>query len=91
MRRLVTIGMAASWLLAVFLARGQAPPSAPAPAPAPVAPAAPAAPAGPAPHLKFEQTVLNLGDIVRGQDAIAEFVYTNSGDAPLKILAAKPG
>jgi hypothetical protein len=75
--------MAASMALVVSLSLGQAPPASPTAAPAP--------PAGPAPHIKFESTVLNLGDVVRGQDAVAEFVYTNSGDAALKILSAKPG
>jgi hypothetical protein len=77
MRRFVTSGMVASMVLVVSLARGQAPPATPA--------------TGPAPHIKFDSTVLNLGDVLRGQDAVAEFVYTNTGDAPLKILAAKPG
>ena len=89
MRRFVTIGMAASLVLVVSAARGQAPPAPPQAAPSTAPTPAPAP--GPAPHLKFESRVLNLGDIVRGQDAVAEFVYTNTGDAPLKILAAKPG
>lgn len=91
MTRSVTIGLGVA--LAVSLARGQAPPGAKAtaPAPTPAPAAAPAPPSGPAPHLKFAATVLNLGDVVRGQDAVAEFVYTNTGDAPLKILSAKPG
>jgi len=52
---------------------------------------APAAPAGPAPHIKFDATEVNLGDVVHGQDAVATFTYHNSGDAPLHILSAKPG
>jgi hypothetical protein len=60
-------------------------------APAPPVPAAPAAPTGPAPHIKFETVEVNLGDVVRGQDAVATFTYQNTGDAPLHILSAKPG
>ena len=52
---------------------------------------APAAPAGPAPHIKFEATEVDLGDVVRGQDAVATFVYKNTGNAPLRIISAKPG
>ena len=52
---------------------------------------APAAPAGPAPHIKFDATDVNLGDVVHGQDAVATFTYHNTGDAPLHILSAKPG
>ena len=62
------------------------------PAPtAPAAPATPAAPAGPAPQIKFEATEINLGDVVKGQDAVATFTYKNNGSAPLHILSAKPG
>ncbi len=50
-----------------------------------------AAPAGPAPHIKFDATEVNLGDVVRGQDAVATFTYHNTGSAPLHILSAKPG
>src|SRR5215831_2996849 len=75
MRRQVRFAIAASVLLAAVAARGQAPPGASAKtpaAPAPAAPpaAAPAAPAGPAPHLKFDATVLNLGNVVHGEDAV---------------------
>ena len=71
----------------------------PADQPAPANPAAgaarpvvaPAAPAGPTPHIKFDATEINLGDVVRGQDAVATFTYKNTGDAPLHILSAKPG
>jgi hypothetical protein len=61
------------------------------PAPAGAAPAAPAAPTRPAPHIKFDATEINLGDVVRGQDAVATFTYQNTGTAPLHILSAKPG
>ena len=50
-----------------------------------------AAPAGPAPRIKFDATEVNLGDVVQGQDAVATFTYHNTGDAPLRILSAKPG
>ena len=57
--------------------------------------AADAPPASPAPagggRLKFDAVDLNLGDVVRGEDAVATFTYHNVGDAPLKILSAKPG
>jgi hypothetical protein len=53
--------------------------------------AVPAAPAGPAPHIKFDATEVNLGDVVRGEDAVATFTYHNTGGAPLHILSAKPG
>jgi len=52
---------------------------------------APAAPAGPAPHIKFDATEVNLGDVVHGEDAVATFTYHNTGGAPLHILSAKPG
>jgi len=52
---------------------------------------APAAPVGPAPHIKFDATDVNLGDVVHGADAVATFTYHNTGDAPLHILSAKPG
>jgi hypothetical protein len=45
----------------------------------------------PGPRLKFDSVDLNLGDVVRGDDAVATFTYRNVGDAPLKILSAKPG
>ena len=54
--------------------------------------AAPAAAApGEAPKIAFDKTELDLGDIVRGDDAVATFTYHNTGSAPLHILSAKPG
>ena len=50
-----------------------------------------AAPAGPASRIKFDATEVNLGDVVHGEDAVATFTYHNTGDAPLRILSAKPG
>lgn len=51
----------------------------------------PAAPTGPTPHIKFDATEVNLGDVIRGQDAVATFTYHNTGSAPLHIVSAKPG
>jgi hypothetical protein len=65
------------------------PPAVPAPPPNPVAPTAP--PTGPSPHIKFDSTNVNLGDVVHGEDAVATFIYHNTGDLPLHILSAKPG
>jgi hypothetical protein len=53
--------------------------------------ALPATPTGPAPHIVFDSVMLNLGDVVHGQDAAATFTFHNTGDAPLHILSAKPG
>jgi hypothetical protein len=69
--------------IAAFGAGAQSPSPAPSPSPA--------APAGPAPHIKFDATEINLGDVVRGQDAVATFTYKNTGSVPLHILSAKPG
>jgi len=55
-------------------------------APVPVVP-----PPTDGPRIKFEAVELNLGDVVRGADAVATFTYKNVGNAPLKILSAKPG
>ena len=62
----------------------------PAPAPTAAQPAAPAPP-GPSGKIAFDAMVVNLGDVVHGQDAVATFTYHNTGDAPLHILSAKPG
>jgi hypothetical protein len=68
------------------------PAAAPAsPAPASTASTAPAISPGPAPSLRFDATTIDLGSVVRGDDAVAEFTYSNVGDGPLKILSAKPG
>ena len=60
-------------------------------APKPAGAGAPPAAAGPAPKITFDKTELDLGDIVRGNDAVAAFTYHNTGTAPLHILSAKPG
>lgn len=46
-------------------------------------------PAGP--KIAFEAETVQLGQVVRGESVEAEFVYRNEGDAPLRILRAKPG
>ena len=85
------LGLVVTAFCAALLARGaHAGAAAPANPPAAAA-AAPASPAGPTPHIKFDATEINLGDVVRGQDAVATFTYRNTGDAPLHILSAKPG
>jgi hypothetical protein len=58
---------------------------------APVGVAPSPAPSTDGPRLKFDAVDLNLGDVVRGEDAVATFTYHNVGNAPLKILSAKPG
>ena len=84
---LLVLGLfAASGTRAVIAAEPVAAAQAPVPAPAPAP-----APDGPAPHIKFDATDVNLGDVVHGQDAVATFVYHNTGTAPLHILSAKPG
>ncbi|GEM_PF-5121336 len=54
--------------------------------------AAPEGNAGsPGPAIRFEEETLALGEVIRGREAEAEFVYHNLGDRPLHILKAKPG
>ena len=43
------------------------------------------------PRIVFEQETLQMGEVIRGEAVEAEFVYRNEGDAPLRILRAKPG
>ncbi len=50
-----------------------------------------AAKVAPAPHIRFDATEVNLGDVIHGQDAVGTFTYHNAGSSPLHILAAKPG
>jgi len=86
-----SIRAAAVGLLAVLALRGALAQATPTPAPAPAPAIAPApAPAG-TPHLVFDATEANLGQVVRGEDAVATFTYRNTGDAPVRILSAKPG
>jgi hypothetical protein len=83
--------LAAVALSAVVSARAALadPPVVPVPPPNPPATVTP--PSGPAPHIKFDATNVNLGDVVRGEDAVATFTYHNTGEVPLHILSAKPG
>jgi hypothetical protein len=43
------------------------------------------------PEIAFEAETVQLGQVIRGEAVEAEFVYRNEGDAPLRILRAKPG
>jgi len=65
----------------------------PEPPPANAGAATPAdqAASGETPQIKFDATEVNLGDVIRGNDAVATFTYRNTGTAPLHILSAKPG
>ncbi len=55
--------------------------------PPPVAALAPAK----VPRMQLEKDTVDLGDVSRGGKAEATFEIRNLGDAPLKILSAKPG
>jgi len=96
MNRLGIVAIAGMVALAAAGAVAQSPAAPPAPLPSASAPAPDAAtvaqpPVGPAPRIRFDAISLDLGDVPKGQDALAEFVFKNEGDAPLKILSAKPG
>ncbi len=43
------------------------------------------------PKIVFETETVQLTQVIRGEVVEAEFVYRNDGDAPLRILRAKPG
>jgi hypothetical protein len=74
------------------IAAPAAPPASPAPDVQLAAPPAAPKPApGTAPHIVFDAVLVNLGDVIHGQDAVATFTYRNTGNAPLHILGAKPG
>ena len=77
--------------LGAVLARPAAPDQTQTPPPVPAPAAEPAVPTGPSPHVKFDSTEVDLGDVIRGQDAVATFTYRNTGSVPLHILSAKPG
>jgi hypothetical protein len=47
--------------------------------------------AGGAPRVVVENSVVDLGRLVRGEVAKGRFVLRNSGSADLRILGAKPG
>ena len=78
------------WSLACWLVLGTGVLAAPVPEPE-VAPAVPAADPATLPHITFDKTELDLGDVVHGKDAVAAFTYRNTGSVPLHILSAKPG
>lgn len=42
------------------------------------------------PALTVEQARIDLGEITSGTDAVATFVFHNSGPADVRILRAKP-
>ncbi len=39
---------------------------------------------------RVDKAKVDLGNIKAGTDAVATFVFKNSGDVPVKILRAKP-
>ena len=77
--------------IAVWGAAARAREVSPAKEPAPLKEPAAAVPGGSSPHIVFDNATINLGEVVHGQDAVANFAYRNTGDAPLHILSAKPG
>jgi len=42
------------------------------------------------PELSVENTRIDLGEIKAGNDAVATFVFHNSGSSDVKIIKAKP-
>ena len=57
---------------------------------APVTAQSPPKPTASEPTFSVEQTEIDLGTIKAGTDAVAEFVFHNRGEQPVKILKAKP-
>lgn len=47
--------------------------------------------AKPGGRLQVEQEVVDIGDVVRGQEGKGTFLLKNVGEQTLKILSAKPG
>ena len=47
--------------------------------------------AKPGGRLQVEAEVVDVGDVVRGQEAKGTFLLKNIGDQTLKVLSAKPG
>jgi hypothetical protein len=81
------------WAFALAIGLGSLPAFAREAAPTPATPdqlAVEAAPDSGA-RIAFESVNVNLGDVVRGQEAVATFTYQNKGTGPLHILSAKPG
>jgi len=50
-----------------------------------------APPAKPGGRIQVEQEVVDVGDVVRGQEAKGTFLLKNVGEQTLKVLSAKPG
>jgi hypothetical protein len=48
-------------------------------------------PVGKVPVLVIDKKVVNLGDVIEGQDIEYSFVLRNKGDAELQILSVRPG
>jgi hypothetical protein len=43
------------------------------------------------PRLEVESEEVDLGQVVRGEDAVGRFTFRNDGDGVLRVLKAKPG
>ena len=41
--------------------------------------------------LVIEQQEIDVGAVKAGQEAVATFVFRNTGETPVRILQAKPG
>lgn len=60
-------------------------------APAAEAPKDPPAQKTGGPRLVIEQEVLDVGQVIRGQNATGTFILRNEGTDTLRVLSAKPG
>ena len=90
MKRIKVLGC--GLVLGIALGAAASPAPTPAPPDSPGEPtAAPSNPPAALPHITFEKTELDLGEVLRGKDAVATFTYRNTGSVPLHILSAKPG
>ncbi|NOZ78276.1 MAG: DUF1573 domain-containing protein [Acidobacteria bacterium] len=47
-------------------------------------------PAKVAPSLHVDHEVLDVGQVLAGQDVVGTFVFTNTGKRPIRILRAAP-
>ena len=47
--------------------------------------------AKPGGKLQVDSPLVDVGEVVRGQEAKATFLLKNSGDGVLKVLSARPG
>jgi hypothetical protein len=43
------------------------------------------------PRIEIDQDVIDLGSVIRGEEAVASFAIRNEGGETLRILKAKPG